>query len=740
MRLPRICLFNHIPKCGGTTLMRLLGQAFARHETTRHEGDGARVARALNRNVPEGDCCVTGHFVWGLHEQLRFACDVSYVTMLREPLSLFKSYYNYTLKKYNAFFTPEAFLYSQYEPNPLCLHLAHGDVGLAKKRLAEDYAAFGVMEDYGRSLDLFSRVWSVDLPDYAKENVSHSGEVVLDAKALRSFAGKNRDDLALYAWARDFFETRLADKTRAGRTDRRERKPRAVHAVPCRQEILALVRAGKYAQVLRLAEHFGLKSGLDGLTLLGLHQGAGDEPGWLKEAVSQRRRNTISVFNLAIAVFRSDATRALAILNAQCRANRPQPSATPDSCRNKYFLQCQTVAIELRLALGGSDREALAGYREAFELGLPSLRLATSYADFLMRRGEYGQAVAVLRAVPNRRANAAWHSRKLVMLGECRRHLGELARARRSYRAACLVFDDPAPREAFVTFLARNASCREAIAYVAARLGQGAAAHPAASPEFPLLLLLAYRLHQRARDAAGHAPSSAASHAPFDDVGRAPFDVAGGPPFDAAACAAFNAADIELLPTPSAFVLRAALLLHDDVPAGLAWLVRDGRAYPEETVRLLCWFLARQRLPDGKATAQAIAAALDSVLEAWNRPLAVLDRDGLRAALGVLTAAGFEEKAASLLRRFAARTTAGDRVEVLLLTGLFHIEQRQPGEVLAALLQAYAADGSRAVEVLGCALQLQEALGQEAARPLLDVLEPALAGDGRPTPKNVSIC
>lgn len=716
MRLPRICLFNHIPKCGGTTLMRLLRQAFARHETTRHEGDGARVVRALNRNVPEGDCCVTGHFVWGLHEQLRFACDASYVTMLREPLSLFKSYYNYTVKKYNAFFTPEAFLYSQYEPNPLCLHLAHGDVGLAKKRLAEDYAAYGVMEDYGRSLDLFARVWSVDVSDYAKENVSHSGEVVLDAKARRYFVGKNRDDLVLYAWAREFFETRLAGKARAGRPDRRERQPRAVHAVPCRQDILDLVRAGKYALVLRLAEHFGLKAGLDGLTLLGLHQGAGDEPGWLKEAVAQRRRNTISVFNLAIAVSRTNTARALAILNAQCRANRPLPASTPDSCRNKYHLQCLTVAIELGLTLGGSDREALAGYREALDLGLSSLRLATSYADFLMRRGEYGQAVAVLRAIPNRRANAAWHSRKLVMLGECRRHLGELARARRSYRAACLVFDDPAPREAFVTFLARNASCCEAIAFVAARLGQGPAAPPAASPEFSLLLLLAYRLHQRARDAAGRAPSAATGHAPFD------------------------AADIELLPAPSAFVLRAALALHDDLPAGLAWLERDGRAYPEETVRLLCWFLARQRLPDGKAAAQAMAAALDSVLEAWDRPLDVLDRDGLRAALGVLTAAGFEETAASLLRRFAARTTAGNRIEVLLLTGLFHIERRQPEPAVAALLEAYAADASRAIEVLGCALELQEALGQTAAQPLLDGLEPALAGDGRPTPKNVEIC
>lgn len=424
----RVCIFNHIPKCGGTTMTGILEKALGGQQLVYHEGDMSRIAKRVNAIGAAQNHFITGHFVWGIHEALTFPHTLTYVTMLREPVSLFKSYYNYYIKKYNLPCSMEQFLLTQYEANPLCMHLANGDLELAKRRLLHDYAAVGILERYGESLELFARELGFTLTEYDVQNVSRSTAVELPPDIEAYFRRKNRKDIELYAWALKLFQERAAPRAAGAAEPKAVCRPRLVNSVPYNKDIAQLLVRGDYKGALDAFERTGILETLDGMTVLSLCYAAGDMARYDKAGREQRRRNMISGFNVAIVCHNRDKQLGRRIIEAEVRRNRPLKTRTPDSFINRYLTTCLTVLAEMR-ASNRRPQEALELYGEAMALGAPSPRMLTSHAQFLMNTGDHEGAVRVLRLIQAANVNASWISTKMHMLSRCWEALGSPTRA-----------------------------------------------------------------------------------------------------------------------------------------------------------------------------------------------------------------------------------------------------------------------------------------------------------------------
>jgi hypothetical protein len=95
-------IFNHLPKCGGTSLIDLFAKIFGERACYRAKIRGKQNKRSILRldNLTDGDLkqirFVSGHFQYGHHERIKkFGDPVYYITVVRDPLERIVSAYNY---------------------------------------------------------------------------------------------------------------------------------------------------------------------------------------------------------------------------------------------------------------------------------------------------------------------------------------------------------------------------------------------------------------------------------------------------------------------------------------------------------------------------------------------------------------------------------------------------------------------------------------------------------------------
>ncbi|MGE4297671.1 MAG: sulfotransferase family 2 domain-containing protein [Desulfovibrionaceae bacterium] len=199
-------MFDHIPKCGGTTLYGILERFFNKNEV-----EISHTFSNMSCIDMDGKKFVRGHRCWGVHE-LDTERKFFYFTFLRDPYKIVTSYYAFLKSRNMIAMEFDEYLTQRYEHNFLVRHLGRGSLEAAKRKIVGEYALFGLVERYDESLsrllDLVSVLFGVHGQEggitYEVQNRSKN-KPELSGSALRYFRETNALDLELYAFAEEMF-------------------------------------------------------------------------------------------------------------------------------------------------------------------------------------------------------------------------------------------------------------------------------------------------------------------------------------------------------------------------------------------------------------------------------------------------------------------------------------------------------------------------------------------------------
>lgn len=230
-------IFIHIPKTGGTTVFSLLQKnnplKKIRQIYTLAE---RRAFRSLPEEKKEPCNLVSGHFPYGLHEDLP-ARSWQYLVMLREPAARVASFYFHVLRH------PDHYLYAKItEKGPVSFEvfiqkqppvlemdnlqvrylsntldkavgtLTVKDFEKALRVLTQDITAFGILERFDDSIAHFADCFQWRFLEYVPLNQSPPSceTFVIDPAVRRNILKRNRLDEELYRTAFAVFSTRIS--------------------------------------------------------------------------------------------------------------------------------------------------------------------------------------------------------------------------------------------------------------------------------------------------------------------------------------------------------------------------------------------------------------------------------------------------------------------------------------------------------------------------------------------------
>ena len=199
-------IFYHIPKCGGSTLRKILEKHYTSFDFSTNLPQNIT---EINTNA-KGVFTICGHTVWGLHEHLNSNINARYITLLRDPLDRCISSYHFGKHKLKHNYTCEEYI-DRYLHNFFVKTLGSGSLQLAKKRLVDSFYLFGVLELFQEFLALLCDKLLIEENEYSIENISESSKLKIDQQIIDNFKKKNRLDYDFYKWAKGVFQERISN-------------------------------------------------------------------------------------------------------------------------------------------------------------------------------------------------------------------------------------------------------------------------------------------------------------------------------------------------------------------------------------------------------------------------------------------------------------------------------------------------------------------------------------------------
>ncbi|SLM31066.1 hypothetical protein MTBBW1_2650003 [Desulfamplus magnetovallimortis] len=196
-----ILIFNHIPKCGGSSLKKSLRSIFGDnfHEIRYHRN----ISKLDNKKILTGNHCIAGHFCTGINHIFPKDIKLKTITILRHPFELFISYYKMNAQGFMSNNQIESYL-CNYQNNILLYYLGVRSVkeGITKLR---QYTCFGLQEQYNDSLTVFEKIAGVFPLSRKPSNVSFQQPIKFDHCLKEKFYELNIKDILFYEDAAQYF-------------------------------------------------------------------------------------------------------------------------------------------------------------------------------------------------------------------------------------------------------------------------------------------------------------------------------------------------------------------------------------------------------------------------------------------------------------------------------------------------------------------------------------------------------
>lgn len=217
--------FIHIPKCAGTSFRDVLKRWFGQDLLHIDAQDSQALARTIARRAAPPRA-VTGHFVYGVHEQL--AGRPRYVSLVRDPLERFVSLYKHARSNLGHGFHEAAShmdLEAFYDFSLVHPEARRETVGIqcyflsrarsfeeARTHIDAHFAQIAPVERFPDFVRLCAADLGLEPPNRPPRNLGAEDSRAEAAKAALAgrVARDHREDLSLYHYVRDTFETRLS--------------------------------------------------------------------------------------------------------------------------------------------------------------------------------------------------------------------------------------------------------------------------------------------------------------------------------------------------------------------------------------------------------------------------------------------------------------------------------------------------------------------------------------------------
>jgi len=233
-------IFLHIPKAGGVTLSQILRNNYKRIFQIRGNCVRKDIDELKQMSIEEIESydCIMGHMGFGLHKL--FKSNVTYFTILRDPVDRLISHYFYVLRY------PDHYLYKKVKDGNLTFEnyinsdltselyngqtrLLAGDNGFpitfkdkmkldntdlekAKNNLNKHFSFVGILKNYNLNLIILKYIFNWKNIFYYKKNVSakrpSKNDISDNVKSIIKI--NNQLDIELIEYAKDLFQEKLS--------------------------------------------------------------------------------------------------------------------------------------------------------------------------------------------------------------------------------------------------------------------------------------------------------------------------------------------------------------------------------------------------------------------------------------------------------------------------------------------------------------------------------------------------
>ncbi len=211
-------IFNHVPKCGGSTFSSILFRNFF--------SKGFRIYSCINffsfyvltrfkKELFSENNIIYGHFTWNIHKFIfddSYNGKIYYLTLLRDPWEMFISSYKFNFRRKIINCDLISYFDRFYKHNFLTHWFGNGDLENAKKILQNKHFLFGLVEKYEEFLKIFGYLFRIRKIEYTLMNkavMEFSSEDLLNLK--NKFVEKNHLDYEFYSFAKDLFDNRFIE-------------------------------------------------------------------------------------------------------------------------------------------------------------------------------------------------------------------------------------------------------------------------------------------------------------------------------------------------------------------------------------------------------------------------------------------------------------------------------------------------------------------------------------------------